>query len=315
VHFAQRQQQSANTQRALQAQLQALDAELADAQAKRAAAPYEDPQEFVKSYDTTQHWCNHATSRSQQFESDLRDIETRLDSSYAELQRLATHVTGPVLTQTEIVERRQRLAAHMNAVELYRSSRTVHSTYADMLGALWRRKTTAEARVQEAAKRNERLGVAERVAETFHWDKLPKLIAQRNLQLLIEDVNVNLQDFQAPFRVQASSDLSFAVSFPDRNLLEAVQLSGGQQVMLSLAFRLSLDRIFGSSIGLLCFDEPSAGLDVRNQQIFYETLRTIVGRTAEPRQVIVVTHTAGLGQFFDRRIELDDASVELLSVA
>ena len=76
--------------------------------------------------------------------------------------------------------------------------------------------------------------------------------------------------------------------------------------MLALAFRLSLDRIFGGSIGMLFLDEPSAGLDVQNQLTFYGTLRDIVARTSEPRQVVVVTHTHGLGQFFDAVVNLGD---------
>jgi DNA repair exonuclease SbcCD ATPase subunit len=211
---------------------------------------------------------------------------------------------GLPLTEAELASARQAVNSDTNARQVYAIHRSMHSSRVGLLHSLYRQRTEMQETLAQVEEQRAAFGVVETIMQTFHWDSLPRRVTHQNLQMLVSDINSNLHDFQSPFTVEATDELSFQVYFPDRNPLEASQLSGGQKVMLALAFRLSLDKIFGGAIGMLFFDEPSAGLDVSNQTIFYETLRDIVARTREPRQVVVVTHTSGLGKFFDSVVEM-----------
>lgn len=211
---------------------------------------------------------------------------------------------GTPLNEAEAATVQQMVDADVNARQVYTIHRMMHSSRVGLLHNLYRQRTEMQEILAQAEEQRAALDLVDTIMQTFHWDNLPRRVTHQNLQMLVSDINANLRDFQSPFTVEATDELSFQVYFPDRNPLDAAQLSGGQKVMLALAFRLSLDKIFGGAIGMLFFDEPSAGLDVSNQTIFYETLRDIVARTREPRQVVVVTHTSGLGKFFDAVVEM-----------
>lgn len=290
----------------LESVIERLETQEASCRAELEAVKIDNSEEFLRTFSTAERNFRDIQTRRNASETNITIFESQLESAVASL-RSYDAVVDDELDEETAASHRQSIVDYEAAYGRYHRARINHGAFAVSLRGAIRRLDEAYATQRRIERRNERIGVVERVANALHWDRLPRMIAQRNFCVLIGDVNRNLEDFQAAFRVQAADYLSFTVHFPDRNPLEATQLSGGQQVILSLAFRLSLDSIFGNSVGLLCFDEPSAGLDVRNQQIFYEALRTIVNRTLDPRQVVVVSHTTGLGQFFDRRIELSDA--------
>jgi len=261
--------------------------------------------EFVADYTRKLHAEQAAQRERAGVANALAGYESSLAVWSAEAARAQTALASLRPLSPESAAQSRALVTQADEARLsYRVHRMAHSDRAVACGKLWRQKEHIQAEIARAAKRTQVLEVASRVLDAFHWDALPKRVTQSNLELLVADINSNLVDFQAPFTVEVTDDLSFHVHFPDRRPLDAKQLSGGQKVMLALAFRLSLDRIFGGGIGMLFLDEPSAGLDVVNQTIFYETLRNIVARTSEPRQLVVVTHTTGLGKFFDSVVEL-----------
>lgn len=149
-------------------------------------------------------------------------------------------------------------------------------------------------KLESVARLRNLTGTVEEVAAVFHWNSLPKLVAQQNLQLLVGDINKNLELFDDPFRVEASDDLQFDVFFDGASGIagpvKASLLSGGQKVVLALAFRAALDSLFGHNTGILCLDEPAAGLDEANRSGFRRALREIGQKVGSNRQIFVVTH-------------------------
>jgi exonuclease SbcC len=140
--------------------------------------------------------------------------------------------------------------------------------------------------------------------EVFHWNNLPKVVSQANLELLVNDINNNLQLFNSPFVVEADQDLTFKVYFPGQLPVKAKQLSGGQKVMLAIAFRAALDRVFGHDTGMMYLDEPTSGLDADNVKYFHDALQKLAERQGSDRQLVVITHVHELSGAFDQLVQL-----------
>lgn len=142
------------------------------------------------------------------------------------------------------------------------------------------------------------------VGEIFHWNNLPKAVSQANLRTLVSDINRNLELFDTPFTVEADDELTFNVFFPGQLPVKAKQLSGGQKVILAIAFRAAIDKVFGHDVGMLFLDEPTAGLDADNLVLFREALRSLSNRLQANKQLFVITHTPELNSAFDQVVEI-----------
>lgn len=152
----------------------------------------------------------------------------------------------------------------------------------------------------------------EEVRDLFHRDRLPKTVSQYYLNKLKAEVNANLADLDVPFRpfqVDSVEDLRFTVRFVDTaETCRAERLSGGQKVLLALAFRLAVHSMFASELGLLCLDEPTAGLDednLANIGVALGKLREV--SRARGLQVVLITHEKGLDNLSDRVVDLASA--------
>lgn len=138
-----------------------------------------------------------------------------------------------------------------------------------------------------------------------HRDNLPKIVAQNYLDLMQEEINDLLLRFDSPFRVSTDDTLSFIATFKDGRKVNAARLSGGEKVILALAFRVVVNDIFARDLGLLCLDEPTAGLDDANLaclKIAIERLKEL--SSARGLQVIIITHEKELSHLFDNIIEV-----------
>ncbi len=153
----------------------------------------------------------------------------------------------------------------------------------------------------------------ENVRELFHRERLPMAVSQYYLNLLKEDTNRILNDLELPFRsfrIESVDDLRFVVRFADDGTLcRAERLSGGQKVVLALAFRLAVHFMFAADLGILCLDEPTAGLDDDN----LATLSTALSKLREVSkarglQIVLITHERMLDNLCDRVVSLTGAS-------
>jgi DNA repair exonuclease SbcCD ATPase subunit len=146
----------------------------------------------------------------------------------------------------------------------------------------------------------------EQMREVLHYSALPRLVSHHHLDRLSADVNAYLRLFDSPFRVEVDESLGFTSVFHKGGKRRpAGRLSGGQKVVLALAFRLSVNNAFASDLGLLCLDEPTVGLDEHN----LGSLETALGRLRELAkstglQVVMVTHERSLAPLFDNVISL-----------
>lgn len=137
----------------------------------------------------------------------------------------------------------------------------------------------------------------------LHHDNLPKIIALNHLNVLQHEINNILIAFDCQFRIHTDIDLSFIVEFNNGKKIPAARLSGGEKVLLALAFRVAVNEVFAKDLGLLILDEPTAGLDESNLaclKIAIDRLKQIT--SSRGLQVIIVTHERDLYNLFDNVI-------------
>ena len=161
-----------------------------------------------------------------------------------------------------------------------------------------------QARRQAAATRGLMAHLTE-IRSLFHKDGAPRFVAQASLQRLCGRTNEYLQALGADFWVAADEGLSFQAHFPDGRIQPAERLSGGQKVVLALAFRLAVYFVYAGDVAFLALDEPTVYLDadaVVALKTTLDQLRSVVA--ARGMQMVLVTHETSLAPSFDRVITL-----------
>lgn len=264
--------------------------------------------------------CDEATKLVQQFKEttklrtsaseDLADVRERLGKLTGQLDSVTKQIeelklVAQVADSLPSLERVEKLLSkHKQAAQDYAVAaaclRDAKQNRDDTQATLDQLKL----RLAEKSKVREQLAAIREVAQVFHWNNLPKAVSQANLELLVTDVNENLALFNSPFVVEADQDLTFNVFFPGQAAVKARQLSGGQKVILAIAFRAALDRVFGHDVGMLFLDEPTAGLDADNMNYFHEAIQRLAQKVGTDRQLVVITHEHEFNESFDRLISI-----------
>jgi DNA repair exonuclease SbcCD ATPase subunit len=143
------------------------------------------------------------------------------------------------------------------------------------------------------------------VRKVFHWDNLPRLVTQSYLATLKKDMNETLDLFESGMRADILSNLQFEVKFDNGNVQPVNRLSWGQKTVFALAFRIAVNSAFAGDLGLLCLDEPTAGLDERSLLCLEKAVRKLRELSAASGlQVVIVTHEKAISSLFDHVIEL-----------
>ena len=147
--------------------------------------------------------------------------------------------------------------------------------------------------------------LCERARTVLHYDNLPRLAMQRYLGLLNSKLNQFLAIFGVPFTCTIKNDLSVICNIPDIGEKPAERLSGGQKVMLGIAFRIAVYNMFASDLGFMVLDEPTNMLDDdRIEDV--ATMFELIGQYARnaKMQLVVITHKEALMRTFDHTVQL-----------
>lgn len=144
------------------------------------------------------------------------------------------------------------------------------------------------------------------VRDIMHREALPRMVAQSQLSLLESQMNKSLEELGIDFRVKAKDGLKFQVVFNDGvRQVPAETLSGGEKVVFALAWRLAVNAQFAGDIGVLCLDEPTAGLDKDRLGCLKLAIEKMKAMSqSRGLQCVIITHAEGLMPLFDRVIEL-----------
>ena len=150
-----------------------------------------------------------------------------------------------------------------------------------------------------------------RVRDWFGYREGPRIMSQNVMRDLTACVNSYLDQFCAPFVVEAEEEgFGFRCRFTDGRAMpdplpDASLLSGGQKVSLAIAFRMAIYMCFGGELGLLSLDEPTAYLDDASIGHLGELLEK-VGAVARNKglQILMATHEKAIMPFLDTKIDL-----------
>ena len=152
-----------------------------------------------------------------------------------------------------------------------------------------------------------------RVRDWFNYREGPRIMSQNVMRDLTACVNDYLNQFDAPFVVEAEEEgFGFRCCFTDGRYMpdprpDASLLSGGEKVALAIAFRLAIYMCFGGELGLLSLDEPTAYLDANRLEHLGELLQK-VGAVARNNglQILMATHEKAIMPFLDSKIDLGE---------
>jgi exonuclease SbcC len=139
----------------------------------------------------------------------------------------------------------------------------------------------------------------------LHRDQLPRLVSQSYIKALNVHLAHYLEKFSSPFVAAFQEDFSVKCILPGGFEEAAERLSGGQKVMLGLAFRFAVYQMFVGHFGLMVLDEPTTFLDHDNVENVCGVLESVRGYSRSAGlQLIVVTHEPRLASVCDQVITL-----------
>lgn len=237
-------------------------------------------------------------------ESAIALLRVHLEAAQNALTTLDEDIASCDYPEDKLEHARQRLAEHREAeiaiarlegerAAIERSLQDARRRLAEMIEQIKRnKKARAMAKIIAEAR------------DAIHRERLPQRVAQANLIRLEGDVNKALGLFGNPFHVQATDDLSFTIYKPGEPGHRAEWLSGGQQVILAIAFWDAVGSLFRRDVGMLVLDEPTANLDGVNVAYLSEAMTAMASRVRGKRQIIMVTHEELLKDAFDQVITI-----------
>jgi exonuclease SbcC len=163
----------------------------------------------------------------------------------------------------------------------------------------------AEETLAETRRIAEKRDVLQSLRTLYHRDAMPKVMASDMMRRLVYVTNEFLTEFGPPFHLDVDSEGEFVVQFPAGKMQPPGRLSGGERVILALAFRLAVHATFAAQIKLICLDEPTVGLDEYNLDCLGRAFQRlgVISRSAG-LQVVVVTHEQSIAHLFDHQIRL-----------
>lgn len=139
----------------------------------------------------------------------------------------------------------------------------------------------------------------------LHRDQLPNLVARQYLAALNQRLGKYLDLFEVPYAASIKNDLSIECIFVGGQHVPAERLSGGEKVMLGIAFRFAIYDLFVSNLGLLILDEPTVFLDDDRIDAVFALLERVKSYSKSAGlQLIIVTHEQRLAGVFDKIIRL-----------
>ena len=195
----------------------------------------------------------------------------------------------------------KKLQAHRDALTTCRVLSTQVETTEHDMEAVSKELKTAELAKSRHENGIKWLGDLEDWRDVVHRNNLPRIITSSYLSDLVETINENLESFESPFTVSAADDLSLLVHNEDGTIEPAVQKSGGEKVVLAIAYRMAVN-----PDEFLVLDEPTSGLDKENLGCLLTVLKNLAKLTRKQgRQIIMVTHDERLEPVFNRTITLN----------
>ena len=237
----------------------------------------------------------------QGFRSTLADGLAKAAERRKAVEQCQASIGDPVLYQTA----REALDKHNKAV-------LAEATLAGRIATLEDQQKAAETqlvmlKMEEAKleKVKEWRTLGEKARQCLHRDQLPNLVAQSYIRALNVRLAKYLDIFEVPYTCKIGPEMDVVCAFSGGRHLPAERLSGGEKVMLGIAFRFAIYDLFANNLGLLILDEPTVFLDDDRIDCVYDLLDKAKSYSKSAGlQLIVITHEKRLVGVADRVISL-----------
>lgn len=144
--------------------------------------------------------------------------------------------------------------------------------------------------------RAEQKTLLDRIRDVLHVDNFPRALVLEYCQKLSALINKYLANFKQPFAVEVNDSLAVVCQFPDNSEVSVHDLSGGQQMIITIASRLAISEMLGSRVNLVVMDEPTNHLDSDSRAGLINTFGDI-------RRYLQATHTQMLVSSHDDQIQ------------
>jgi len=162
---------------------------------------------------------------------------------------------------------------------------------------------SAKTKLDNAAIRSHKNKVSRLQGLFRHNGSATETYVNTKMRKMCSSINEYLSGFSATYHVKVDKNNDFICQFPDKTISSS-ELSGGQKVVLSLAFRFAACEVFTSRTNLIVLDEPTTWLDKKRIDSFGEILSSVKSMSQEKDlQVFIVTHEKTLMPNFDQVIE------------
>lgn len=147
---------------------------------------------------------------------------------------------------------------------------------------------------------------AQRLQKIFRYNgSATERYVNLRVQKMCHSINQYLLGFSSPYQIEVNENNDFIANFKDKSVLSS-ELSGGQKVILSLAFRFAASELFTSKTNLIVLDEPTTWLDKKRIECFGDILSDVKEMSARKNmQVFIVTHEKSLIPHFDQVISFN----------
>lgn len=214
----------------------------------------------------------------------LPDLQARLQQKLPALKQI---VDAAVLAQAKADEMTKTLAAARASV------------------------ATLNERQQQQQRVRDTKQVLENVRGWFHYEVGPKAITGKLLDVVVSSTNEFLDRFGSRYFVSADhDDMMLRYCYRDGTFTPTpyppiTEMSGGESIVLSVAFRFAVHCLFAGRVNLLTLDEPTAYLDDRHIASFVQLLGTVkTVANGMGLQVIMSTHETAVLPSLDTLVEV-----------
>lgn len=238
--------------------------------------------------------------------NDRKTVQERLEAlhdnpetSWEECAKAAEALNGQIADYSDLLARIQVAQAVISSLE--RRILGINTSLKD-----------AQAKKANSETREQAYRTLSKVADWLHYSNGPHKLAVRIMDDLTDGTNKFLETLDAPFSVQVDPEtLGYLFTMNNGTGPDAPQpadaLSGGQKVLLAVAFRLASYCMFAGKYGLMALDEPTAYLDDANVSNFCTLLESLKATAVSmDLQILISTHERAVLPCMDSVLDIDE---------
>jgi len=169
----------------------------------------------------------------------------------------------------------------------------------------------ARSAIEKSKEAEEYVSRLEQLEQWFRYSGIPSKIMQRQLNNLCGKMEEIISQFSLTrhFRLTVNENLEVFMMYANGTIRPIHKASGGERMILGIAFRLATHQYLSPELPFLALDEPSNHLVDTNQVVLQEIIRDLKNSLGKYgiRKLVYCTHSRALANEAEAIINLDTA--------